>query len=166
MLFPFYYVFVVSFTTPVEYLRKGLVLFPEHWSLVSYRYLLANDVYTKAAGVSGFLATVGTGLSLIVTAGGAYALSRKRLQGRRTLLALILMTTLFNPGIIPPYLVVRELHLINSLWSLIIPVLTSGWYVLLMKGFFDNIPEELEDAFFHVLPELLAQLTEEDEHEH
>ncbi|TVX99435.1 carbohydrate ABC transporter permease [Paenibacillus cremeus] len=146
MLFPFYYVFVVSFTTPVEYLRKGLVLFPEQWSLISYRYLLANNVFVKATGVSAFLATVGTSLSLIVTAAGAYALSRKRLQGRRVLLILILMTTLFNPGIIPPYLVVRGMHLINSIWSLIIPVLTSGWYVILMRGFFESIPDELEEA--------------------
>ncbi|TBL78497.1 carbohydrate ABC transporter permease [Paenibacillus thalictri] len=146
MLFPFYYVFVVSFTTPVEYLRKGLVLFPEEWSLISYRYLLANNVFVKATGVSAFLATAGTLLSLIVTSAGAYALSRKRLQGRRVLLILILMTTLFNPGIIPPYLLVRELHLINSIWSLIIPVLTSGWYVILMRGFFESLPDELEEA--------------------
>jgi putative aldouronate transport system permease protein len=146
MLFPFYYVFVVSFTTPVEYLRKGLVLFPSEWTLTSYKYLLANNVFIKATGVSTFLATVGTALSLLVTSAGAYTLSRKRLQGRRIFLILILMTTLFNPGIIPPYLVVRELGMINSIWSLIIPVLTSGWYVILMKGFFESIPDELEEA--------------------
>ncbi|AFH61198.1 carbohydrate ABC transporter permease [Paenibacillus caseinilyticus] len=146
MLFPFYYVFVVSFTSPVEYLRKGLVLLPEQWTLTSYRYLLSNNVFIKATGISAFLATAGTALSLLVTAGGAYALSRKRLQGRRTLLLLILMTTLFNPGLIPPYLLVRELHLINSIWALILPVLTSGWYVILMKGFFESIPDELEEA--------------------
>lgn len=146
MLFPFYYVTVVSFTSPIEYLRKSIVLLPETWTLDSYRYLLSNNVFTHAAGVSTFLATVGTALSLIVTSAGAYALSRKRLQGRRVLLILILMTTLFNPGIIPPYLVVRELHMINTIWALIIPVLTSGWYVILMKGFFDSIPDELEEA--------------------
>ncbi|MCU6791034.1 MULTISPECIES: carbohydrate ABC transporter permease [Paenibacillus] len=146
MFFPFYYVFVVSFTSPVEYLRKGLVLFPTEWTLTSYKYLLANNVFVNATAVSTFLATVGTALSLVVTAAGAYTLSRKRLQGRRVLLILILMTTLFNPGIIPPYLVVRELGLINSIWSLIVPVLTSGWYVILMKGFFESIPEELEEA--------------------
>ncbi|MDF2958280.1 MAG: binding-protein-dependent transport system inner rane component [Paenibacillus sp.] len=146
MLFPFYYVFVVSFTSPVEYLQKGLVLFPNEWTLTSYKYLLANNVFVKATGVSTFLAVAGTVLSLIVTSAGAYTLSRKRLQGRRILLILILMTTLFSPGIIPPYLVVRELGLMNSIWSLIIPVLTSGWYVILMKGFFESIPDELEEA--------------------
>lgn len=146
MLFPFYYVFVVSFTSPIEYLQKELVLLPEAWTLTSYKYLLANNVFVDAMGISVFLATVGTLLSLIVTSAGAYTLSRKRLLGRRVLLILILMTTLFNPGIIPPYLVVRELGLMNSIWALIVPVLTSGWYVILMKGFFESIPEELEEA--------------------
>jgi putative aldouronate transport system permease protein len=146
MLFPFYYITAVSFTSPIEYLQKTIVIFPEKWTLDSYRYLLSNNVFIQAAGVSTFLATVGTALSLIITSSGAYALSRKRLQGRRVLLILILMTTLFNPGIIPPYLVVRDLHLINTIWALILPVLTSGWYVILMKGFFDSIPDELEEA--------------------
>ncbi|MDR6551783.1 carbohydrate ABC transporter permease [Paenibacillus qinlingensis] len=146
MLFPFYYITAVSFTSPIEYLQKTMVLFPDKWTLDSYRYLLSNNVFTKAAGMSAFLGTVGTALSLIVTSAGAYTLSRKRLLGRRVLLILILMTTLFNPGIIPPYLVVRELHLINTVWALILPVLTSGWYVILMKGFFDSIPDELEEA--------------------
>ncbi|CAN7351258.1 carbohydrate ABC transporter permease [Paenibacillus sp. LjRoot153] len=146
MLFPFYYITAVSFTSPIEYLKKTVVIFPEKWTLDSYRYLLSNNVFIQAAGVSTFLATVGTSLSLIITSAGAYALSRKRLQGRRILLILILMTTLFNPGIIPPYLVVRDLHLINTIWALILPVLTSGWYVILMKGFFDSIPDELEEA--------------------
>ncbi|MGG1519705.1 carbohydrate ABC transporter permease [Paenibacillus oryzisoli] len=146
MLFPFYYITTVSFTSPIEYLQKTIILLPDKWTLDSYRYLLSNNVFTKAAGMSTFLATVGTALSLIVTSAGAYTLSRKRLLGRRVLLILILMTTLFNPGIIPPYLVVRELHLINTAWALILPVLTSGWYVILMKGFFDSIPDELEEA--------------------
>ncbi|MCY9659909.1 carbohydrate ABC transporter permease [Paenibacillus chondroitinus] len=146
MLFPFYYVTAVSFTSPIEYLQKSIILLPEKWTLTSYRYLLSNNVFTRATGISLFLATVGTALSLIVTSAGAYALSRKRLQGRRILLIAILMTTLFNPGIIPPYLVVRDLHMINTIWALILPVLTSGWYVILMKGFFDSIPDELEEA--------------------
>jgi putative aldouronate transport system permease protein len=145
-LFPLYYVFVVSFTHPDEYLAKGFVLLPQQWSLMSYRYILATDTFVKAISVSGFLATVGTLLSLIVTSSFSYTLSRKRFMGRKWLLLLVLLTTLFQPGIIPHYLLVRELGLMNSVWSLIVPVLSSGWYVLLMKGFFDSIPAELEEA--------------------
>ncbi len=146
MLFPIYYVVVVSFTDPSEFLRKSYVLFPEKWSLVSYKYLMSTNTFIKATGVSAFLATVGTFLSLLVTSGIAYTLSRKKFPARRILLMLILLTTLFQPGIIPNYLVVREVGLINSIWALIIPVLSSGWYVILMKGFFDSIPDGLEEA--------------------
>jgi len=62
------------------------------------------------------------------------------------MMLLVVFTILFNPGIIPMYLLVRDVGLINSLWSLIVPVMTSGWYVLLMKSFFDSIPVELEEA--------------------
>lgn len=146
-LFPLYYVFIVSFTDAREFAEKnGFILFPEKWSLAAYKYLFSTSAFLDAAGNSAFLATVGTVLSLIVTAAISFGLSRKRLRGRRIILMGIIVTLLFNPGIIPPYLVVRELGLINSLWSLIIPVLTSGWYVILMKSFFDNIPVELEEA--------------------
>lgn len=146
-LFPLYYVFVISFTEPREYLMKnGFVLFPETWSLVSYKYLLGTDAFKDATFNSTFLATVGTGLSLIFTAAMAFGMSRKRLRGRKIMMMMVLLTILFNPGIIPNYIVVRDFGLINSIWSLIIPVLVSGWNVILMKSFFDSIPVELEDA--------------------
>jgi len=146
-LFPLYYVFVVSFTDAKEYAEKnGFILFPTEFSIAAYKYLFTTSSFIKATGVSTFLATVGTALSLLVTAAISFGLSRKRLRGRSFIMLAIILTILFNPGIIPPYLVVREFGLINSVWSLIIPVLTSGWYVLLMKSFFDNIPVELEEA--------------------
>ncbi|MBB6734165.1 carbohydrate ABC transporter permease [Cohnella zeiphila] len=145
-IFPIYYVVVVSFTDPAEYIRKSFILFPEKWSLASYRYLLSTDAFARSLGVSAFLAVVGTICSLVVTASLAYALSRKRLRGRNVILLLILVTILFNPGMIPQYMLVRQLHLINSLWSLILPALASGWNVILMKNFFDSIPAELEES--------------------
>ncbi|MBD2870057.1 carbohydrate ABC transporter permease [Paenibacillus arenilitoris] len=146
-LFPLYYVVVVSFTDPAEYIRKqGYVLFPQSWTFDSYNYLLSTSAFKNATLISAFLAIVGTALSLVVTSAFSYGLSRKRLQGRRFMMLLILITILFGPGLIPPYLLVRDLGLINSVWSLILPVLTSGWYVILMKSFFDSIPVELEES--------------------
>ncbi|QYR22505.1 carbohydrate ABC transporter permease [Paenibacillus sp. sptzw28] len=146
-VFPLYYVFVVSFTQPHEYLQKsGFVLFPQSWTLASYEYLLNTSAFKNAMLVSIFLATVGTGLSLFFTAAMAFGVSRKRLRGRKIIMMMVLLSILFNPGIIPNYLVVRDLGLINSIWSLIIPVLISGWNIILMKSFFDSIPVELEEA--------------------
>jgi putative aldouronate transport system permease protein len=144
--FPIYYVFIVSFVDPTEYLKKSFILWPDNWSLASYKYLLSTKSFVRSLGNSAYLAVVGTLCSLAVTAGLAYALSRKRLRGRKTLLMLILFTVLFSPGIIPQYLLVRDLHLINSYWSLILTGLASGWNVILMKGFFDSIPAELEES--------------------
>jgi putative aldouronate transport system permease protein len=145
-LFPLYYVFSVSFTEPQEFISKGFVLFPETWSLLSYQYIFSTKAFVNAIGVSGFLAIMGTLVSLLVTSSFAYTLSRKRLKGRRVLMLLVLLTTLFSAGIIPDYLLIKELGLINSLWALIIPVMSSGWYILLMKGFYDSIPEALQEA--------------------
>lgn len=145
-IFPIYYVVVVSFTDPAEYLRKDLVLFPSDWSLDSYRYLLSTLAFPRAIGVSALLAVVGTACSLLVTASLAYALSRKRMEGRRPMLLMILFTILFSPGIIPNYILVRELGLLNSLWAVILVSLTTGWFVILMKGFFDSVPETLDEA--------------------
>ncbi|MBA2939126.1 carbohydrate ABC transporter permease [Paenibacillus sp. CGMCC 1.16610] len=144
--FPLYYVFVVSFTDPTEYLKESFVLFPKVWSLESYKFLMATGAFPKSIGVSVYVTLVGTALSLIFTASLAYTLSRKRLRGRRFALIAILITILFNPGMIPNYMLVRNLHLIDSLWSLILPALASGWNVILMKGFFDSIPAELEES--------------------
>ncbi|MFB9277845.1 carbohydrate ABC transporter permease [Cohnella cellulosilytica] len=144
--FPIYYVLVISFTDSTEYLTKDFILFPEKLSVDAYRYLLSTPAFIRSLGNSAFLAGVGTVCSLAVTASLAYALSRKRLRGRRVMLLLILFTVLFNPGIIPNYLLVRELGLINNIWSLIFPALASGWNVILMKGFYDSIPAELEES--------------------
>ncbi|WP_159887978.1 carbohydrate ABC transporter permease [Paenibacillus puerhi] len=145
-LFPLYYVFVVSFTEPQEYIDKGFVLFPTAWSLLAYKYIFSTSAFVDAIGVSAFLAIVGTMLSLLITSSFAYTLSRKRLKGRRVLLLLVLLTTLFQAGIIPDYLLVKELGLIDSIWALIIPVMSSGWFILLMKGFYDGIPNALQEA--------------------
>lgn len=135
MVFPIYYTIVLSFTDPTEYYTRDLILWPHHWSLDAYRYLLGNGLFVNSVLISLFLATVGTLLSLLVTGGLAYAISVRRLRFRKTMMVMILITFLFTPGLVPLYMVVRNLGLIDSVWSLILPSLTSGWYVLLMKAF-------------------------------
>ncbi|MNH94916.1 L-arabinose transport system permease protein AraQ [compost metagenome] len=145
-LLPFIYVIIVSFTDPTEYLTKSLVLIPEKWSLSAYEFIFSTNAFVNAMGVSGFLAIFGTILSLIVTSALAYALSRKRLKGKKLFLVGILLTMLFNPGMIPNYLLVDSLGLMDTVWALILPALTSAWYVFLMKNFYQEIPDELEEA--------------------
>jgi putative aldouronate transport system permease protein len=145
-LLPFLYVILVSFTDPTEYMSKSIVLIPQTWSLSAYEFIFSTNAFLKAMGVSGFLAVFGTLLSLIVTSALAYVLSRKRLKGKKFFLVAILLTMLFNPGMIPNYLLVDSLGLMDSVWALILPALTSAWYVFLMKNFYQEIPDELEEA--------------------
>lgn len=143
---PFLYVILVSFTDPVEYSSKSFVLIPQTWSLASYEYILSTKTFLRSMGISGILAVGGTLLSLVVTSSLAYVLSRRRLKGRAFILFAILITMLFNPGMIPNYLLIDKLGLMDSIWALILPSLTSAWYVFLMRNFYLEVPDELEEA--------------------
>lgn len=124
----------------------GYVLWPERPNLDAYRAILAGGVVTRALFVSVGVTLVGTLLSLACTALLAYALSRPGSFAHKPLLMTVLFTLFFTPGIIPMYLLVRSMGLLDSYWSLILPVLVNAFQVLIMRAFFMEIPRELTDA--------------------
>ncbi|MBO0884917.1 MAG: carbohydrate ABC transporter permease [Mycobacterium sp.] len=124
----------------------GLVLWPKHPNLDAYRAILAGGVVTRALVVSLLVTVVGTTLSLTCTALLAYSLSRPGSFASKPMLLAVLFTLLFTPGIIPSYLMVKELHLLNSYWSLILPVMISGFNVIVVRAFFMDLPQDLLDA--------------------
>ncbi|HEY2672519.1 MAG TPA: carbohydrate ABC transporter permease [Rugosimonospora sp.] len=124
----------------------GFVLWPTHPSLTAYRSIFAGGVVTRAVLVSVAITAVGTVLSLSCTALLAYGLSRPGSLGSKPILMVLLFSVLFSPGIIPMYLVVKQLGLLNSYWSLILPVLINGFNVIVMREFFLELPAELIDA--------------------
>ncbi|MCL5996606.1 MAG: carbohydrate ABC transporter permease [Chloroflexi bacterium] len=146
MILPMVYVVAVSFTDATIYVPNQLTFWPSKWSLDAYRYILAGPGFTNALKASLFLTIVGTPLNLMVTAGFAYALSKPELPGRRVLLALVLFTMLFSAGLIPGYLLVRGLGLLDTWWAIILPGIADAWSLLVFKSFFQSIPRELEDA--------------------
>ena len=123
----------------------GLVLIPLHPSLEAYRTIFNGGVITRAIWVSVGVTLCGTILSLVVTAALAYALSRPIVAGR-PILFLALFSLLFPPGIIPQYLVVKQLGLLNNYASLILPVLLNAFNFIVLRQFFSDIPQELLDA--------------------
>ena len=145
-IFPIYYVVIVSFTEPHFYVNRDYVLFPLEFSFSAYKFLLSGDAFPRAFGVSTLVTLVGTPLHLLVTSMLAYSLSRKRMMGRKAIGIFILITMLFHPGMIPNYIIVKNLALIDKFWALFLPTLTSGWSVILMRSFFESIPESLEEA--------------------
>jgi len=146
MLIPLLYVLAVSFTDPSVYKSGKLILWPEKWSLSAYRLVLSGNGFGNALQASLFITLVGTSLSMFVSSTFAYMLSKPELPGRRVILALVLFTMLFSPGLIPHYLLVRSLGLLNSWWALILPVVTNAWTLLVLKSFFQTLPRELEEA--------------------
>ncbi|BFT74543.1 carbohydrate ABC transporter permease [Paenibacillus sp. P36] len=145
-LAPFLYVFSVSFTDPDVYIPLQFNLFPQKWSLSAYSYILSTGSFINALKSTTFITVVGTALNLIVSFSMAYALTKKGLPGRNAMMGFIIFTLVFNAGIVPSYLLVKQLGLLNSYWALIWPVLTSAWSLIIIKSFLESMPSELEDA--------------------
>ncbi len=93
-----------------------------------------------------FITVVGTFVNVIITVMTAYVLSKKNLKGHRVLTFLAVFTMMFSGGIIPTYIIVKEVHLINSLWALILPTAITTSYMIIMRNFFFGIPKELEES--------------------
>lgn len=143
---PFYYVLLTSLSDP-QLIKEGqLLLWPKGFDLHAYQVILQNDRF-----ISSFMNTVtrtvlGLAINLALQLTFAYALSKKYLPGQKFFMLYIVITMLFNGGIIPTYLIVRATGLIDTIWSLIIPAAISTWNVILLKSFFENIPESLEES--------------------
>ncbi|MGF7050590.1 putative aldouronate transport system permease protein [Paenibacillus sp. DS2015] len=143
---PFLYVFSVSFTDPEVYVPLRFYLFPEKWSLAAYSYILSTDSFINALKSTTFITVIGTALNLIVSFSMAYALTKKAMPGRSLMMGFIIFTLVFNAGLVPNYLLVKELGLLNSYWALIWPALTNAWSLIIIKSFLESLPSELEDA--------------------
>jgi multiple sugar transport system permease protein/putative aldouronate transport system permease protein len=124
----------------------GFVLLPSHVSVAAYRAILTGGVVTRATLVSIFVTAAGTALSLAATILLAYGLSRPGSFAHTPLLMTVLFAILFGPGIIPSYLVVKQLGLLNSYWSLILPTMINAFNVIVMRAFFMELPGELIDS--------------------
>lgn len=145
-LVPFLYVVAASFTAPEELLRKGFVLFPSSFSLDGYRYIFSTPTIIRSLGVTASLAVAGTVLNLLFTVLMAYPLARADLVGRRPLMLMIVFTLVFSGGMIPGYLIVKSLHLLDSYGALILPGLINAFNLIVLKNFFQQLPEGLEES--------------------
>ncbi|MDF2959679.1 MAG: transporter permease [Paenibacillus sp.] len=145
-ILPFIYILAVSFTSPHEVAKGGFILFPKEWSLSAYKYIFSTDTLIKSLGVSIYITVVGTLINLLFTSLMAYPLARPTLRGRQFILMAVLFTMLFSGGLIPTYFVVKALGLTNSLWSLMIPNAISAFNLIVLKNFFQQIPDGLEDS--------------------
>lgn len=145
-LYPFWDTLVVSFSSLRGYLSTSIHLWPSEWSFEGYVYMLTNrELWTSYAN-SIFITVVGTFLNMIVTIMTAYVLSKKELKGHRVLTFLAVFTMMFSGGIIPTYMIVKDVGLMNSLWAMILPTAINTSSMIILRNFFMDMPRALEEA--------------------
>ena len=144
----------------------GFLLPPWEWTGEAFRQLLGHPSFLHASYISAVIMIGGTLINLALTMLLAYALSIRTLPGRRFFSGLILVPLLFNPGLIPTYLVVTKLGLIDTLWAVILPTAISIYNTFVMRNFFQSLPEELKEAArmdgagdWHILLRLIPPLS-------
>jgi putative aldouronate transport system permease protein len=147
VVYPIYFIVIASFSDP-NYVSQGNVwLVPMGANLEGYKSIFKDPVILTGYKNSIVYTSVGTFINITVTILAGYALSRKDLVGRNAFMFLFTFTMFFSGGLIPTYLVVRKLGLINKIWALVLPNALSVYYLIIARTFFiSNIPEELREA--------------------
>ncbi|MBQ3705232.1 MAG: carbohydrate ABC transporter permease [Clostridia bacterium] len=145
-LYPFWYVIVASVSSISHVTNSVVLLWPDglHWE--SYQQIFRNNLIPVAYGNTLFITLMGTLMSMILTCVSAFVLSRKEMPGHTLLTVFVVFTMLFNAGLVPFYLQVRDLGLLNTRWSLIFPFLISTYNTIIMRNFFQAIPNDLYEA--------------------
>ena len=140
--FPFLNVFAVSLSSPDQIVN----LLPKKIDLYSVKYVLADTGFFRAMGVSVFVTVVGTAISVFSMVMAAYPLSKPEMPFRRATMLFFVIVMLFTGGMAPNILLMNILGINNTVWSLIFPSVVQVFYLILLKGFFEDVPRELEDS--------------------
>jgi len=145
-LFPFINIIAVSFSSSRAINAAEVFMWPIEFNVDAYANLIRDGQLFVAMRNTVLLTVVGTAFNMAVTVMAAYPLSKARLRGRNVMLMAVLFTMLFSGGLIPNFLLVSALGLVNTYWALWLPGLMSAYNMFVMKTFFEGLPEELEES--------------------
>lgn len=148
-VYPFLFVIVISLTSEESLTKNGYSIFPEKWSFAAYEYIFkAGDQLLHSYGVTILITVIGTLVSLLVISLYAYAISRKNFSYRGFFSFIAFFTMLFNGGLVPTYLVVTQmLHLKDTLWALILPLVMNAFYILILRTFYSTtVPDAIIES--------------------
>ncbi|MFD0870907.1 Inner membrane ABC transporter permease protein ycjP [Chlamydia abortus] len=145
-LFPFLHVLAQSLSSQTAVVSNRVTIFPVDFQIEAYKLLLQDSAFYKAFGISIIRVVAGVTINMVVTSLMAYPLSRKDLKGRGLVMNLVIFTMLFNGGLIPSFLLLKELHLLDTLWALLLPSTVSAFNLILLKNFFQSVPLSLEES--------------------
>ncbi|PSA89928.1 ABC transporter permease [Bacillus atrophaeus] len=145
-ILPFLYIIAGSFATEAELAQRSFFIFPKTFTLDAYRYVFSTPTFIRSMGVSIFITVVGTAVQLFFTFTMAYPLAKRHVKGRNLLLNLVIFSMLFSGGMIPTYIMVKSLGLLDSYWALILPMAINPFNLIIIKNFFQQLPRELEES--------------------
>lgn len=145
-IYPFWDTLVVSFSSLKSYLSSSVHLWPKEWSVEGYSYMLSNPLLWTSYGNTLFITIVGTCINMLITIMTSYVLSKTYLRGHRVMTFLCVFTMMFSGGIIPTYMVIKDIGLLNSVWAMIIPTAISTYNMIILRNFFSAMPRELEES--------------------
>ncbi|MCL6602732.1 MAG: carbohydrate ABC transporter permease [Paenibacillus sp.] len=146
MLLPLASVFSKSVSEEWAITSGKVGILPVGFQLDTLQQVISSTMFIRAFCISVGITVVGTLISIIMTALTAYPLSKRNLPGISFFMVLFIFTMLFSGGLIPNYLLMRELHLINNLWVLILPGMISVFNMLVIKSYYESLPEALEES--------------------
>lgn len=147
VLYPLVYVVACSFSSTLAIYSGKVWLYPVGFNVTAYREILQYRPVLTGYANTIFYTVVGTAINVVCTIMAAYPLSRRDLYGRRVLMFVFTFTMIFNGGLIPTYLVVRNLGIINTRWAMLLPVAVGVYFVIIARTFFEHtIPQDLLDA--------------------
>jgi len=145
-VFPFYNMVLVSLA-PYKYVAGGqLYLYPHGWDLQNYKIIFSDRTLISAFRISGFNTLFGTALAMVITTCAGYGFSKKSLPGRTLLLMLFVITMYFGGGLIPWYLMLKDLGFIDNILVMTVPMSLSVFNMILMKNYFGTIPDSLPES--------------------
>jgi putative aldouronate transport system permease protein len=145
-LLPFLHVLAKSFSDQASVMGNKITFFPIGMHLEAFRFVFAHTRFFEALQVTLLVTIIGTALSLTITILAAYPLSKPEFKGRKPILLLYVFSMLFYGGIIPGYILMKELGLLNTIWAMIVPLLVVPFNLFVCKTFFEGIPESIEES--------------------
>lgn len=146
IILPIVYIIVASFIDPVTLQNNGITLDFSKWTTTAYQRVISNKQIWVGFGNAILYAVVFTAVSVLITLLAAYPMSRSDFRGKKLFNVLFVITMFFGGGLIPTYLVISDLGLLNSMWAIILPGAFSVWNMIIARTYYQNIPAELREA--------------------
>ncbi|PWV94415.1 putative aldouronate transport system permease protein [Paenibacillus cellulosilyticus] len=165
-LAPFLHIIAISLSSARSIMSGEVSIIPIEINWSAYSQVISDSSMIRSLGFTIMLTVLFTVMCILMTIAAAYPLSKPALRGRKAVMFFIIITMFFSGGIIPEYILVRNLHLLDSIWALVLPGLISPFYLIILISFFQNVPDSLEESaqidgssFFRTLISIIIPLS-------